>query len=381
MRKYFLFLFFSFSLAAVNADSQDINSAVEFLSKNAKSPDVYIVDKFKTHDIILLAEEHRVKQNLLLVQGLIPKLYQAGIYNIGMEFGASEDQAELDSLLAANEYSEAIARKLMFNYNSGWAFKEYMDIYRKAWEFNRTLSKNARKFRILNLSYKYDWSTFNGVRTPDKMKKVFYKGNTETYRFRIVEKEIIAKKEKILILTGDIHAFTKYNYPVYDFLGKDFCRYENGYFGNLLFAKYPDAVFSIMLHKPLGNKIEQTPYLVSPANGKMEAIMQKLGNRPSGFDLAGTPVGRLADSSYYSMGYPDFTLDKLFDGYIFLKPIKELEGCTLDSLFLTKANWVEAQAQVADPDWRARPKSLDEYWKQIREYADLHGRYSSVDTK
>lgn len=381
MRKIFLFIFCCIDLGVLNTYCQDINDAVDYLLKNGKNPEIYIVDKFKSYDVILLAEEHRVKENLLFVQEIIPKLYQAGVYYLGMEFGASEDQAELDSLINAKEYSEDIARKLMFNYNSGWAFKEYMDIYRKAWELNKTLPKNSKKFSVLNLSYKYDWSAFNGTRTPEKMGKVFHKGNTEAYRFKIVENEIITKKEKILILTGDIHAFTKYKFPVYDFLGNDFCRYENGYFGNLLFAKYPDHVFSILLHKPFINRIEQTPQLVSPASGNVERIMQRLQYKPLGFDLVGTPVGQLADSSYYSMGYRHFTLDKLFDGYLFLNALKVLNGCILDSLFLTKENWLQAQKQVADPDWRARPKSLEEYWKQIKEYADIRKRYSSIDVK
>ncbi|WP_348797614.1 hypothetical protein [Flavobacterium adhaerens] len=361
------------------SQSEAIDKSIDYLSKNKMSPQEYIASKFATKEIILLSEEHRVKENLELVKSLIPVLHQKGVFIIGMEFGASENQKTLDSLILAPEYNDDLARKLMFNYNSGWVFKGYTDLYKAAWSFNKSLSKSAKKFRILNLSYRYNWSSFSGHRTPEKMKKVFYKGNTETYRFSIVEKEIIAKGEKILILTGDIHAFTRYKFPVYDFLGEDFVRFENGYFGNLLYVKYPQKVYSISLHKPFMNLPDLKPNLVSPANGAIEEIMQKLNNEPVGFDLVNTPLGKLSDNSYYSLGHKNFTMEDIYDGYVFLKPIKQLSGCEIDTVFLTEKNWEQALENVADPDWRPRPKSLKEYWEQILEYADVPKIYAEVD--
>ncbi|HSD13594.1 MAG TPA: hypothetical protein VLB74_02990, partial [Flavobacterium sp.] len=374
-KKIILFLLMIVPLCLFS-QSEAIDKSIEYLSKNKMSPQEYIVSKFASKDIILLSEEHRVKENLELVKSLIPVLYKNGVTIIGMEFGASENQKTLDSLILAPEYNEDLARKLMFNYNSGWVFKGYTDLYKAVWSFNRSLSKSAKKFRILNLSYRYNWSSFSGYRTPEKMKKVFYKGNTEAYRFGIVEKEIVAKGEKILILTGDIHAFTRYKFPVYDFLGEDFVRLENGYFGNLLYAKYPQKVFTIFLHKPFMNLPDTKPNMVSPANGAIEAIMQKRNNEPVGFDLVNTPLGKLRDDSYYSMGYKNFTLEDIYDGYVYLKPIKKLSGCEIDTAFLTEKNWEQALENVADPDWRPRPKSLEEYWKQILEYADVPKIYS-----
>jgi hypothetical protein len=361
------------------SQSDAIDKSIQYLSNNKMSPQEYIASKFATKDIILLSEDHRVKENIELVKSLIPVLYKNGIYTIGMEFGASENQKTLDSLILAPEYNEDLTRKLMFNYNSRWVFKGYTDLYKAAWSFNKTVSKSAKKFRILNLSYRYNWSSFSGYRTPEKMRKVFYKGNTEAYRFGIVEKEVMEKGEKILILTGDIHAFTKYKFPVYDFLGTDFVRLENGYFGNLLFAKYPQKVYSILLHKPFMNLPDTKPELVSPGNRAIETIMQKLNNEPVGFDLINTPLGKLRDDSYYSLGYKNFTLADFYDGYVFLKPIKKLSGCEIDTAFLTEKNWEQAKENVTDPDWRPRPKNLEEYWKQILEYADVPKKYSEVD--
>jgi hypothetical protein len=298
-----------------------------------------------------------------------------------MEFGAYEDQKLLDSLVTAETYDENLARQLMFNYNPGWAFKEYMEIYRCAWAYNQTLTKNDRKFRILNLSYKYNWTAFSGQRTPENMKSVFYNGNIEFFRFKMVENEIIRNNEKILILTGDVHAFTKYHFPFYDFASPNYVRFDSTYFGNLIHAKYPKKVFSILLHKPFYNYPNKKPLLISPANGKIEQIMSLLSNQPMGFDLMNTPLGNLPDSSYYSMGYPNFKLSDFYDGYIFLKPIKQLSSCTIDTLFLNEANWQEAFKNIPDPDWHPKPNSLAAYWEQIYNFADVVKYYEKTDVE
>lgn len=356
-----------------------IEKSIDYLSQNDCTPEDFIIKTFKKREVILLAEDHRIKENLDFLQSLIPKLYQAKVYNLGMEFGANEDQSKLDSLVNASSYSENVARKLMFNYNTGWAFKEYMDIYKAVWQFNKSLTPDQPKFRILNLSYRYHWSSFNGTRTPENMNVVFHKGNPETFRFNIVNEEILKKGQKIIIITGEIHAFTKYQFPVYDYLAKNFVRYENSWFGNQLYKKLGNKVYSIVLHKPFSNYPNKKPYLVSPANGNIERIMEKLNNRKVGFDLANTPMGQLKDNSYYSLGYPNLKLSDIYDGYIFLAPINKLKGCTIDPLFLNDENWSSAVQNMPDPDWRQRPKSLKEYWEQIYEFADVPKIYSQVD--
>jgi hypothetical protein len=371
----YIFLLKSYSLSQLSL----IDNSIKYLNKNNSSPQEYIIDKFSNADIILLAEDHRVKENLDFLGSLIPQLYKNGIFTIGMEFGAYEDQKLLDSLVTAETYDENLARQLMFNYNPGWAFKEYMDIYRCAWAYNQTLKKNERKFRILNLSYKYNWAAFSGQRTPENMKNVFYNGNIEFFRFKMVENEIIRNNEKILILTGDVHAFTKYHFPFYDFASPNYVRFDSTYFGNLIHAKYPKKVFSILLHKPFYNYPNKKPLLISPANGKIEQIMSLLSNQPMGFDLMNTPLGNLPDSSYYSMGYPNFKLSDFYDGYIFLKPIKQLSSCTIDTLFLNEANWQEAFKNIPDPDWHPKPNSLAAYWEQIYNFADVVKYYEKTD--
>ena len=374
---------FMLALAASGTSGADDDASrlSRYLVEHGKPPERYVVDAFRTHDVVLLAEDHAIKQNLQLVHALIPLLYAAGVRTIGMEFGASEDQAALDALVAGDRYDEDAARRIMFDYNVGWAYAEYMEIYRKAWQLNRSLPKGAPKFRVLNLSYRYDWAGYEGEKTPAAMAKVFHKGNTETYRAELIRREVLAKHEKALVLTGTPHAMTRYRVPEYDYLGEGFYRLEDRHVGNLLYAWAPKRVFTIVLHQPFYGRPGAPGPLVPPAGGAIDRAVAGLASHRVGFDLVGTPLGELRDESYYATGHPSFKLADFADGYVYLGSFDELEGCTVDERFLTDENWPEAERQFPTREWQPRPATREAYLQQIRDFVDLSKRYAGVRGK
>jgi hypothetical protein len=348
------------------------------LKSHWQTPEQYVLGMFQRRDVVLLGEDHAIRHNLLLVHGLIPLLHAEGIYTVGMEFGASEDQAALDQLVGGETYDEALARRLMFNYNVGWAYREYMDVYRAAWAFNRTLPEAARRFRVLNLSYKFNWADAQSTRTPENARKIYPHGPVDAYRAKIVQDEILNKGEKILILTGAVHAFTRYRMPVYDHNARNFIRFEDRNLGGLLYKRAPEQVACILLHHAFPGKLTGGMERVLPAGGAIDQALAGFTDPRTGFDLPGTPFGDLPDDSFYATGYPDFCLSQLADGYIYDRPIARFEGCTVDEAFLTDANWPEAQRQSPDPDWHRRPATQAEYWAQVRGYVDMPNRFRSV---
>jgi len=356
---------------------QTYDDQISFIRNNGQSPSEYLISRFNKHDLVLLGEDHAIKENLEFVKQLIPQLYNAGITNLCMEFGSYEIQEMMDSLLIAPDYNEQLARDMMFYYNVGWAYNEYTDIYKEVWKLNRSLAPEQKKFRIINLSYQYNWSEFASPRTPENMSKVFYLGTPDDFRTRIIEKEVIGKAEKALVYMGLVHVFTAYERPILKMNNDDFCDFDAGYTGNRLYRKYPGKVFNIMLHHPLEAKNKPDSYWRSPANGAIELIMEKNGNRPVGFGLVNTPMGELKDDSYFSMCHPDFRMKDFFDGYIFIKPFKYLSGCTVDPLFFANRSWKEIKRQMPDPDWHTAG-NLEEYLKQLEAYVQIRSRYSEV---
>lgn len=349
-----------------------------YLAAHWQTPERYIAGAFAARDVVLLAEEHGLRHNLTLAHRLIPWLYEAGVSNFGMEFGASEDQAALDELVTAEHYDEDVARRLMFNYNVGWAFKEYLDIYRAAWAFNRALPRSERRFRIVNLSYKFNWAEAPLVRTPANARRIYPHGPVDAYRAGVTQREVLDRGEKILILTGTPHAFTRFRLPAFDYNAEGFVRYDDRNLGQRLYRWRPDRVACILLHQAFDSQTHGSARRVYPARGAIDQVLAPLADQRVGFDLAGTPLGDLPDDSFYASGTEDFRLSQLADGYVYQRPFTEFEGCTLDEAFLTDANWPEAQRQFPDPDWHRRPETLAEFWAQIREYNDVRRRYQTL---
>jgi hypothetical protein len=356
----------------------ELNSLTAYLEQHTRTPEEYIVGLFTTRDVVLLGEDHAVRHNLELAQRLIPLLYAAGVHNLGMEFGASEDQAALDALVTGSVYSHDTARQLMFNYNVGWAFMEYMDIYRAAWAFNQTLETGAPKFRVLNLSYRFDWTDAPNIRTPHNARRIYHQGPVDAYRANIVEREVLEHGQKIVILTGTTHAFTRHRIAQYDFNAPDFVRLETRQLGQLLHGRAPDRVACVLLHQPFPHRWLGGARRVRPARGAIDQVIAALPGRRFGIHLQGTPFGRLPDESLHAGANDAVRLEDLADGYIIERPFSAYEPCTLDDQFLTSRNWTAAREQIPDPDWHERPRSLEAYWAQIKSYADIQTRYRDV---
>ena len=99
IRKVFNCILFSllFFLLPLSAQDKIQEVALAYLHDEAMSPDDYLVAKFRKADIVLLAEDHGVKENLGFVCNLIPKLYENNIL-LGMEFGAYDLRRRLDGV-------------------------------------------------------------------------------------------------------------------------------------------------------------------------------------------------------------------------------------------------------------------------------------------
>jgi hypothetical protein len=69
---------------------------IQYLESHWKTPEEYVVSKFKDFDIVMIGEHHFIKHDVELIQNLIPYLYRIGVYNLGIEFGCYEYQRRAD---------------------------------------------------------------------------------------------------------------------------------------------------------------------------------------------------------------------------------------------------------------------------------------------
>ncbi|RKY87702.1 hypothetical protein DRQ09_04030, partial [candidate division KSB1 bacterium] len=330
------------------------------------------------YNIVFIGEYHRIKHDVELIQNLIPRLYRAGIYNLGIEFGCYEYQNKVDSLITADRYDEDLARWLMFKSFVAWGYKEYMDIYRKAWELNKSLPEDAPKFRVINLGYRANWRFRKENMTPELWRKVWHKGNPDVYMANVILKEFVDKGKKALIYSGSHHAFTHYYQPIYDYENRKFIRFNKNRMGNVVYHKIPDKVFNIFLHSPWPTKrsFNENTY---PVDGVIDIIMKEFKNKRVGFDVKGSPFGKLSDDdTYYSIGYQNLTLSTFCDGYIFQKHFSDYTGCTVDTIFITEKNFKEAIEFLPNPEARKFIKKPADFIKGIQKDADMKKRFKHL---
>ena len=149
-------------------DQTQLFELKQYLVANQYPPVEYVISKFADHDVVFLGEFHRITDHSLLVQQLVPRLYENGIFTLATEFAVKAEQALIDSLLNGSIYDENLARHIQMTQYSLWPWQEYLDIYKAAWELNRSLPDTARPFRILGINCDLDW-------TPVKTKEDFQK--------------------------------------------------------------------------------------------------------------------------------------------------------------------------------------------------------------
>ncbi len=76
-----------------------------------------------------------------------------------------------------------------------------------------------------------------------------------------------------------------------------------------------------------------------PVNGALKPVMAELEHQPVGFDVVGTPFGKLTSTnSFYALCYPNFTLDQFCDGYIWQVTFRDMLPITMEEDFITPEN-------------------------------------------
>jgi len=345
-----------------SASSDAVSELARYIEQHDQSPEDYVISKFQDHDIVLLGERHRLKHDVALVHSLIPRLYRAGVYNLGIEFANYADQQDIHRLVTGDTYDEDLARQIQFNQWPFWGFQDYIDIFKVAWELNSDLPTETRPFRIIGLNARSDWSH---VWTPEQredrevMKRVWAEGYSDEFMARVVQQEFIDRGEKALLYMGANHAYTRYRQPYYDFEADSLVNLNDRRTGNRIYASIGDRAFNIRLHSAWPSA---GGYSVSvrAADGVIDEVIAALpaGHRRVGFDVVGTPFADLVgETSYWKHGHPDFTLADYCDGYIIQMPLEEYEGVSVARGFISDANRLEAIAQIANPNPRVKDTS------------------------
>ena len=351
----------------------DEGRLVSYVKQSGKSPVAYVVEKFKSHDIVILGETHGNRDNLEFLEKLIPAAYRkAGVRCLATEFLRSRNNQRANKIVTAATYDHDAVMDLNRDYGWIWGYKEYMDLFKAVWELNRSLPAGAEKFRIVGLDIKEDpIDTLPGSKNRSEVMRALQRRDDVMAETFI--REIGRKGTKVLLHTGFHHAFTRYRQP----------RVLNGKLVGLVAPR-----LGVLLAKTYGEKVFQVrwhsrSYAADDARGMgrprqvlgglVDRVMAANGNRPVGFDVEGSPFAKLRDGkSYYFAFEPKVVFADINQGYVFLKPVSEFRRCRWAVGFINESNYDKARKMASFRGWvkpgeYKTPKELDARFKAIFE--------------
>jgi hypothetical protein len=215
------------------------------------------------------------------------------------------------------------------------------------------LSPEAERFRVVGLDLELE--EYDVQRASDDQRAAVTQRlmARDAYMAETFTKDAMTGGGKVLLHTGYVHSFTRYRQPVV--VDGKLVRESEPRMGILLAMKYGTKVFQICLHQwhfgpEVVNGGEPSPR--EPLGGLIERAIAARQNQPVGFDVDGSPFANLRDRESYYFAYQDqVVFSDLAQGYVFLKPLKELGRCTWVSGFITPANFEKAHGIALQRGW------------------------------
>jgi hypothetical protein len=360
-------------------DPQFQSELNDWLAEHGKPPVDYVVSLFADHDVVFLGEWHRIKHDPEFIQSLLAPLYAAGVRTLATEFARREDQALVDSVTTDPQWHEDLARRITFNSLVTWGYREYVDVFRAAWEINRGRAGNAPRFQVLALGDSPDWSLIAKPEDrddPEVMRRVWRGGGEEHWAQVILD--VVNAGQKVLVYSGIHHAFTEYLQPIV--VDGRFVRFEETRAGNYVFRAIGKRAVTVFLHAPWPGSGGYNTEVVHPADGVLDAFMLSREGGPYGvgFSLTDSPFGRLPiRNAVYQHGYDDgFTPVRFADGWIYTKPIAEYTGVIAIPDWIDETNIEHAQRQMPNPEFRTA--SIRRFNSVIARAADIPHRLAHL---
>jgi hypothetical protein len=159
-----------------------------------------IINAFKTHDVVALGEgDHGNEQGAAFRAKLYrDSRFQAVVNDIVVESGNGRYQAMMDRYISGETVPEKELRRAWLETtqpNDVWDRDIYADMFRTIREINQKLPRE-KQLRVLLGDTPYTYDPANPrARTP----------RSDAFPAELIQREVIAKKRKALIVYGEIH--------------------------------------------------------------------------------------------------------------------------------------------------------------------------------
>ena len=317
---------------------------VAYIKENHEPAVDFVVGQFETCDVVLLGEGHTIAENCRFVASLLEPLYKEGVRTLFWEFTRSSFNKDVQRLVTAAEFDDELAHRLL---RDGpwvtWGYKEYVDILRAAWRLNSALPRDAPRFRVIAMDS--EWSQFDlwfgGKSQLERFKTIAAR---EKHMTHVVRSESLEKNEKAIVHIGYAHTLTN----------------SGERLGTVLTKEFGERITQVALHtdwvRPNGD---------TPLGDLLDQLFADAGGEPIGVKLAGSPLGRLRDSSAGAFRFNKTSaIGDLTRNYVFLRKRDQLHRVTWIDGFTTQERFEQARAIARRMQWISAdegdsPQSLD----------------------
>ena len=354
--KRFLFLLamlltVTFAVAQTDERTKKQKDYLSFIQGQTISPFDYLSQKIKQYNVVSLGEDHWIKDHMLFLADYLDYVANDTTFHIdalAWESGNSIDQKKADTLMMSKTFREDLALLILRDAPDtyGWPYKEAMEDIKALWRYNRAQGKFTR---LLLLDPPYMLQLLDG----DKYEYTLSRDQSTANKIA----GYVGQNKKVLYYAGSSHTQRQFHCS---YNAKSGMYHVQATAGKILSVLYPNRVFSIKLW---GGLMGNNGYIPATddfrwercGDGLADEAFRQNGDRPVGFDIAGSPFANILISDFFHFQYSERMLSKSngspfraneslgdrVDGIIFFRPVNEfsiphIEPKMFDDVFLKR---------------------------------------------
>lgn len=342
-------------------DTRLLDDVIDVIAHDGLAPAEYLTRLFEEHQVVFVGEHAPSRQAGELFQELVPALQAAGVWCLGIEFACVDDQPLLDALMRGPRFDESLARSALFRWGlrHHFAYREYLDVLRAAWEVNQVRDEQAPMFRVIALDYDIDVDAVTDtadLRSPYAWEHLRPRGSAARHMSEVIMREFVDRGHRALILCRTQHAVTRLRrrpHHVNDVIDIETADDRVVGAANHVYAAIADRAVTVLVHQPVPADGELGDYAL-PADGVLDAAFARPNGPkyPVAFDVRNGVLGQLPCTT----GIDGGDLSALAHGWIFLEASGNLRAPTPIGAVVDDSTLAEARRFSLDPQLR-RPGS------------------------
>ncbi len=297
----------------------EIEPYINFIKEIHAEPMSYLLDKFKTHDVVVFGErDHRDITQYYFIEKLInTEEFYKQVSVIYTEVGSSNFNDTLNKILQNHSLKKAeVEKKLIeiyreISYQVFWEKYNFFYLWKTIYKFNQ--SHPDYPISIKMTSHPFDWSEITDTaicRAKTNEVEKYYDESMAEYFLKSFEENKDSIRNKAFVIMNYPHSLRKWS--------SQNGETEEDFFGSYISKKYADRVCFVIVNPYTINTFQPV------ANGKWDAAFKYCEYKNIGFDFQNSPFGKDTFDVWYENGILNY--EELYDGIIFINPTSDCES-------------------------------------------------------